>query len=399
MVRVPRLVRSIGGRRLIGIIGVGYITLAAVWAHVRIGDAEPLLNVVIVWALIVGPAIVLLYGGYRLPRSGIDDDFYPVIGWWCLAAIGVMTTILSLYHFQPADSFRNPHRSFLMFTALSTIAGFGVGVYDARERTRSREVDQRNRDLRRVRALLEESNERLDQFATAASHDLQEPLRMITQYLCLVERRYGDALDEDGREFIAFALDGAERLRELIDGLLEYSRVETRGDSFEQVDLDAVLTDSMQNLQVHIEETAAVITADSLPSVTGDYRQLRQVFQNLLSNAITYSGAAPPQIHVKADRREREWLVSVRDEGIGIDPDEHDRIFGVFQRLHTPDEHPGTGIGLSLCRRIVEHHGGRIWVKSTPGAGSTFTFSLPVVDDERVARPSDRAFQYTDTSF
>ena len=224
---------------------------------------------------------------------------------------------------------------------------------------------------------LEASNERLEQFAYAASHDLQEPLRMVSSYLQLVERRYAEELDADGREFIEYAVDGADRMRNMIEGLLEYSRIETQGDPFESVDLDAVLADVLDDLQVRTEETDAEITHESLPTVAGDASQLRQVFQNLLKNAITYSGDEPPRVDITADREGDEWLISVRDEGIGIDAEDADRVFEVFQRLHSQEEHAGTGIGLPLCRRIVERHGGDIWVDSVPGVESTFSFTLP----------------------
>ncbi|GAB3667166.1 PAS domain-containing protein [Halopiger thermotolerans] len=233
-------------------------------------------------------------------------------------------------------------------------------------------------ERREYQRKLEESNERLEQFAYAASHDLQEPLRMVTSYLQLLESRYEDELDADGREFLDFAVDGAERMREMIDGLLEYSRVETQGEPFEPIDLNAILEDVLEDLQFRIEETDAEIVAEQLPRVEGDASQLRQVFQNLLSNAITYSGDEPPQIHVGAERRGAEWVLSVRDEGIGIAPENQDRVFTVFDRLHSREEYDGTGIGLALCERIVERHGGEIWVDSEPGEGSTFSFTLPV---------------------
>ncbi|WP_207586253.1 PAS domain S-box protein [Halomontanus rarus] len=235
------------------------------------------------------------------------------------------------------------------------------------------------RKLEETISKLEESNERLEQFAYAASHDLQEPLRMVSSYLQLIERRYDDAFDDDGEEFLAFAIDGAERMRGMIEGLLEYSRIETRGEAFEPVDLDTVLEDVLDDLQMKIEESDAKITADSLPRVQGDAGQLRQVFQNLLSNAITYSGDEPPRVHVSAERDGRQWTVSVRDEGIGIDPNDADRIFEVFHRLHGREEYPGAGIGLALCQRIVERHAGEIRVDSEPGAGATFSFTLPAV--------------------
>ncbi|WP_081655595.1 MEDS domain-containing protein [Halopiger goleimassiliensis] len=224
---------------------------------------------------------------------------------------------------------------------------------------------------------LEASNERLEQFAYAASHDLQEPLRMVSSYLQLIDTQYSDAFDEDGEEFLAFAVDGADRMREMIDGLLAYSRVETQGDPFEPVELDTVLDDVLEDLQLQIEDADAEITAGELPRVEGDGNQLRQVLQNLLENAITYSGESTARIHVDAERRKQEWVISVRDNGIGIDPENQDRIFDIFDRLHGRDEYDGTGIGLALCQRIVERHGGEIWVDSEPGEGSTFSFTLP----------------------
>ncbi|AGB38839.1 PAS domain-containing protein [Natronococcus occultus] len=241
------------------------------------------------------------------------------------------------------------------------------------------DITERNEYKRK----LEESNERLEQFAYAASHDLQEPLRMVTSYLQLLERRYGDELDEDAGEFIAYAVDGAERMREMIDGLLAYARVETQGDPFEPVELDAVFDEVCTDLQIRIESSDARIESASLPRVRGDREQLRQVFQNLVTNAIEYSGDEPPRIAVSAERDGSMWRVSVHDEGIGIDPDEADSVFGVFQRLHSRDESEGTGIGLALCRQIIERHDGEIWVDSEPGEGSTFSVTLPPGPDHR----------------
>ncbi|WP_335343072.1 MEDS domain-containing protein [Halomontanus rarus] len=239
----------------------------------------------------------------------------------------------------------------------------------------AQDVTERKRREQR----LEDVIERLEQFAYAASHDLQEPLRMVSSYLQLLERRYENALDAEGEEFLEFAVNGAERMREMIEGLLAYSRVETQGDPLEPVALEAVFDGVLSDLQIQIEESDAEITVGDLPRVAGDAGQLRQVFQNLLSNAITYSGDEPPRIHVSAERDGSEWNVSVRDEGIGIDPDDQDRIFEVFQRLHTHDEYDGTGIGLAVCERIVERHGGEIRVESEPGEGATFTVTLPAV--------------------
>ncbi|WP_224448025.1 PAS domain S-box protein [Haloprofundus salilacus] len=263
--------------------------------------------------------------------------------------------------------------------APTTVDGDVVSLRGAAQDVTDRK--QRERRLEELIDRLEESNERLEQFAYAASHDLREPLRMISSYLQLLERRYADVLDEDGEEFIEFAVDGAERMKAMIEGLLEYSRVDTRGDPFEPVELDAVVADVCDDLQVRIKETDAEITTDSLPRIDGDEEQLRQVFQNLLDNAIEYSGDEPPRVYISADRQGAEWVVSVSDEGIGIEPDDTDRVFEVFQSLHTTDDHAGSGIGLALCQRIVERHGGDIWVDSEPGEGTTFSLTLPAASE------------------
>ncbi|RKD89086.1 histidine kinase/DNA gyrase B/HSP90-like ATPase [Halopiger aswanensis] len=200
---------------------------------------------------------------------------------------------------------------------------------------------------------------------------------MVSSYLPLIENRYADDLDEEGREFLDFAVDGAERMRAMIDGLLASSRVQTQGDSFEAVNLNDVLAEAQQDLQVKIDDADAAITVEELPQIEGDTNQLRQVFQNLLENALEYSGEGPPRIRVSAERDGSEWVVSVQNNGIGIESDDAERIFRVFERLHSRDEHSGTGIGLSLCDRIIDRHGGDIWVDSEPGDGTIFSFTLP----------------------
>ncbi|WP_312907412.1 sensor histidine kinase [Natronosalvus caseinilyticus] len=239
------------------------------------------------------------------------------------------------------------------------------------------ERHQYQHELEQSVTSLRESNKRLEQFAYAASHDLQEPLRMVSSYLQLIERRYGDAFDEDGEEYLEFAIGGADRMRGMIEGLLAYSRVETSGEPLEPVDLEAVLENAREDLQVQISRSDATMAAESLPIVEGDHDQLRQVFQNLVSNAIQYSGDEPPSIHVSAERNGSRWVVSVRDDGIGMDPDETDHIFEVFSRLHSRTEYEGSGIGLAVCERIVERHGGEIWAESEPDGGTTVSFTLP----------------------
>ncbi|WP_449404957.1 sensor histidine kinase [Halopelagius longus] len=258
-----------------------------------------------------------------------------------------------------------------------------VGLFrDISERKEvERTLRERERQLEELVEKLEESNERLEQFAYAASHDLQEPLRMVTSYLRLLEKRYEGALDEDGEEFLEYAVDGADRMREMIDGLLEYSRVDTRGDPFEPTDLNDVLADVRTDLTVKIEETDARIESEELPRVRGDENQLRQLFQNLLDNALTYTAGDSPRVEITAERNDDEWTISLSDNGVGIDPDDTDRIFEVFQSLHTREEGGGTGIGLALCKRIVERHGGDIWVEPGSDGGTTFSVTLPAASD------------------
>jgi signal transduction histidine kinase len=224
-------------------------------------------------------------------------------------------------------------------------------------------------------AELGRSNADLQQFAYVASHDLQEPLRMVSSYTQLLARRYKGKLDPDADEFIAFAVDGATRMQQLIQDLLAYSRVSTGGRQFKPTSAETALGYALDNLRYVMKESGAVVTHDPLPTVIGDQKQLEQLFQNLLSNAIKFRGQEPPRIHVSA-RTDANWLFSIRDNGIGLDPQYGDRIFVIFQRLHNRQEYSGTGIGLAICKKIVERHGGRIWVESEPGKGATFYFTI-----------------------
>ena len=225
---------------------------------------------------------------------------------------------------------------------------------------------------------LERSNAELQQFAYAASHDLQEPLRMVANFTQLLAERYSSRLDDDGREFIAFAVGGAVRMQALIQDLLAYSRVGARARSFEPVDCNEAFGRAESNLYASIGESAALVSHDELPVIQADATQMVQVFQNLVGNGIKFKGADPPRVHVSAVRKGGDWVFSVRDNGIGIEPRYAERIFVIFQRLHRPEDYPGNGIGLALCRKIVERHGGEIWLESQPGQGSTFFFSIPV---------------------
>ena len=224
---------------------------------------------------------------------------------------------------------------------------------------------------------LERSNAELQQFAYVASHDLQEPLRMVSSYTQLLARRYKGKLDQDAEDFIGYAVDGANRMHDLINDLLTYSQVGSHSPNFVRTDFNEVLKQILALLQCSITESAANITFDPLPTVWADTRMIIQLLQNLLSNAIKFHGSLPPQIHIGAYQNQTEWVFSVKDQGIGIAEDQFERMFVIFQRGHSRAEYPGTGIGLALCKRIVEYHGGRIWVESTLGQGATFWFSLP----------------------
>jgi PAS domain S-box-containing protein len=234
--------------------------------------------------------------------------------------------------------------------------------------------------LRVTAADLARSNAELEQFAYVASHDLQEPLRMVASYTQLLARRYRGKLDEDADEFIGFAVDGARRMQELINDLLTYSRVGTRPLALDTVDSNQLVDQVVSDLAAAIQDSSGSVICDDLPVVRGDPTQLRQLFQNLIANGMKFHRPdEPPRMHVSAAQEHGMWAFSVSDNGIGIEPQYQERIFALFQRLHTRAEYPGTGIGLAICKKIVERHGGQIHVGSTPGRGTTFRFTLPVV--------------------
>lgn len=272
------------------------------------------------------------------------------------------------------------------------IIGIRCTIQDITERERAeealrqseKELNEQAQELekeliqrRRVEEELARSNKELEQLAYVASHDLQEPLRMVTSYVQLLAQRYRGKLDGDADEFIGFAVNGAARMQQLINDLLTYSRVGTRGREFEPTDCEIILGQALKNLQIAIEEKQAIVTHDPLPTIMADNVQLGQLFQNLIGNAIKFQGTDPPYVHVSASRNGNGWVFSVRDNGIGIAPEYAERIFVIFQRLHNREKYPGTGIGLALCKKIVERHGGCIWVESEPGKGATFYFTLP----------------------
>jgi PAS domain S-box-containing protein len=219
------------------------------------------------------------------------------------------------------------------------------------------------------------SNAELEQFAYVASHDLQEPLRMVTSYVQLLEKRYKDKLDQDAKEFIAFAVDGSNRMRTLIQSLLEYSRV-NRVKPFEKINLNELINVVLQDLRETIQTNNAKIIVNELPEITGDHTLIGQLFQNLIANAIKFKGDKDPEVIISGEKKDKEFLFSVKDNGIGIEKEYSKKIFVIFQRLHSKDKYPGTGIGLAICKKIVERHGGVIWMESEPGKGSTFYFTI-----------------------
>jgi PAS domain S-box-containing protein len=231
--------------------------------------------------------------------------------------------------------------------------------------------------LRKLNESLEHSNKELEQFAYVVSHDLQEPLRTITSYTQLLAQRCEGRLDQDAQDFIHYVVDGANRMQRLIQDLLSYARIATNASPFVSVDLSEVFDEVVANLQAAIAESSAVVTKDGLPIITADYRQMVQLIQNLIGNGIKFrKNGGPPHVHVFAKKMEKEWAVSVRDNGIGIAPKHFARIFVIFQRLHGKQEFSGNGIGLALCQKIMDRHGGRIWVESAPGEGATFCFAI-----------------------
>jgi two-component system, chemotaxis family, sensor kinase Cph1 len=383
--------------RYVSVLGVLILAFAAGQSLLKVASGGSGFEAFIDFLLLGLTGALFLYVGNWLTRSTLDAELYPRIAAWSMGGVAVMLAFLFLRAVHPGVPYDFTFGTRAAALAIGSIAGLGIGVHEAQAISRERDVEQRNAELEEIQQMLEQrnaelertqaeleeavrqleaSNERLDQFASAASHDLQEPLRMITSYLHLLENRYADDLDDDAEEFVDYAVDGAERMQAMVDDLLQYSRIETRGDPLEPIDLDAVLADTLTDLQLSIEEADAEITADDLPRVEGDESQLRQLFQNLVSNAVEYSGDEPPRVHVSAERTNGAWKFGVHDEGIGIDPDDQERIFEVFDRLHSREEYEGTGIGLALCRRVVERHGGEIWVDSESGEGSSFFFTL-----------------------
>jgi len=254
-----------------------------------------------------------------------------------------------------------------------------TAITDITERKQSEEASRQSDAIKKLNEELNRSNRDLEQYAYVASHDLREPLRGIKGFMELLYKAYKDKLDEKAIEYIKYATDSTKRMEDLLTCLLQYSHIQTKGKAFSPIDTKKALWAALANLQKNVEETGAYITSDELPMVKADGIQITQLLQNLIANAIKFRGEQKPEIHVGCQkyRDNRDWQFSVRDNGIGIDPQFNDRIFVIFQRLHARDKYQGYGIGLSICKRIVERHGGRIWVESEAGKGATFYFTIP----------------------
>jgi light-regulated signal transduction histidine kinase (bacteriophytochrome) len=236
-------------------------------------------------------------------------------------------------------------------------------------------------------AELQRSNEELARFTYIASHDLQEPLRMVSSYTQLLEMRYKDKLDAEANQYIAFAIEGSDRMRELIKAILEYSQITTLAKPFRPTDLERVVEKAIQSLKIIIDESQARITRGLLPTVCVDESQFVQVFKHLIENAIKFRREdAIPEIHIEAQKKDLEWLFSIKDNGIGIEKQYYDQIFAIFKRLHGRQKYRGVGVGLAVVKRIIERHKGIVYLESQPGVGTTFYFTLPVEDAERKAR-------------
>jgi signal transduction histidine kinase len=333
-------------------IVAGLLFLAAAWLfftiYHRLGNQE-----------VLGFAIVAVLLGVSGLTFGISEIWSATWWYWHFLRLSAYFVVFGLliHAYRQAEIQKDRQREDLKGAYAELIA--------------SRE------ELRRSASDLARSNQELEQFAYSVSHDLREPLRTISSFLTLIRKRYRCQLDAKGEEFIDYAVGGADRLGQMIQDLLQYSRIQRQELTFQPVPLFDIWLDAVENLYFLIEETGARITHDPLPVVQGENSQLNRLLQNLMANAITYCKDGKPQIHIGVASQGDQWLISVQDNGIGIKPEHWERIFQIFQRLHTEKEYPGTGIGLATCKKIVERHGGQIWVESEPGKGSIFFFTLP----------------------
>ncbi|MEO8613440.1 MAG: ATP-binding protein [Chloroflexota bacterium] len=331
-----------------------------------------------------------------LPEDTIDQSLYQLgKGQWNIPELRVLLEEVirkqqTFEGFEITHNFPSLGSRTVVLNAHSIHQENGAGhmivlaIEDITERTRTADK------LQRYTVDLERSNTDLQHFAYVASHDLQEPLRAISGYLQLLQKRHGEHLDEQGNRYIQQSVEGTLRMQNLISDLLQYSRIQTRAESFVSISCSEVIQETIHNLHAQLKETGATVTYDDpLPTIMADSDQMGRVFQNLISNAIKFHGDAPPHVHISAENCADHWQFAVKDNGIGIEPEYFDRIFIIFQRLHTRREYEGTGIGLAICKRIVERHGGRMWVESEPNIGSTFYFTIPHQNQNKTQDKND----------
>jgi signal transduction histidine kinase len=354
------------------LVSVGLMTASALVVHLSGGVIEAHFHffvMVVVLTLYEDWVAFLIAIGYVLLHHGIGGVVDPG----------------SVY--SHADAVQHPwrwafiHAAFVAAAALGAIVAWRLNE-DVREQEQHMLARAQEAEAAANRALadLERSNRDLEQFAYVASHDLSEPLRTVASFVGLLQQRYKGQLDDNADEFIHYAVDGTKRMQRLIDDLLSYSRVGRSDHDPQPVDLDAVIEGKLRDLSGLLEASGATVEVSALPIVMGDQGQLSQVFQNLISNAMKFHNGAAPAVRVQAECNGRECTIAVADNGIGIDPGQAERIFKMFQRLHAREAYDGTGIGLSICQRIVERHGGRIWVEPAPAGGSVFKFTLPLAN-------------------
>ncbi len=329
--------------------------------------------------LLASAGVVFFHSDRGLMAKVSSNSFGGVMARRILPATLLIPVVLGWVQVQGLRAGLYGFETGLAFLAVANVAVFVTVVWGSvvslyRMDTKRRRAE---RELQETAAKLARSNADLEQFAYVASHDLKEPLRAISGSVQVLQGRLQPQMEPELEELIHHTVDGANRMQTLIDDLLTYSRLTTREEPLEPTDMGGVLREAMANLEVALRESRAVVTNDALPVVRADRTQMVQVLQNLLANALKYRSERTPKIHVGAEDAGPEWIVSVRDNGIGIAPQYADRIFKIFQRLHTRKDYPGTGIGLAVCKKVVERHGGRIWVESEPEEGSTFFFALP----------------------
>lgn len=330
------------------------------------------------------PAFALFSTLIALPTvirfASAGDGMHQAMAWLTLMFLLAMLLVAHRVYRTVTETFRLRFRNKELIDYLTRAKEYTDAL--------NRELLMAQHDLRKSNDALEtrvaertwdlsRANKELEKFAYVASHDLQEPLRTVSNFAQMLELRHAEKLDQDGREFIGYIQDGASHMRKLIDDLLAYSRLGTKALSMSTVDCESVFDETVKGLKTAMEESGAVIEHTTLPRIRGDAGQIGQLFSNLLSNAIKFRGTEPLHIHVSATRQDDDYLFSVRDNGIGIDPKYFSRIFEMYERLHSSSRYPGTGIGLALCKKIMENHHGRIWVESAEGHGTTFHFTLP----------------------